>query len=224
MVLIKGEWIMFAVEERVDRLEDLMAQLLETTAQTSRELREFKEEMRASRERSEREMREFTEEMREFKNETRQEQKNFRRQMGEHSRQIGRLVEDIVAPGVPRIFREITGLAPEEIEFKAERVKRKAPNSREFDVVIARGGYVLVNETKATLKPEYVNDFYQLMRDQIRLYFPEYEACHFIGIVSSLYVDESVVRLSAKLGLYVLGFGEDLMDVLNPPDFKPVYF
>jgi len=258
------------VVQRVDRLEILMAQLLETTAQTSRELREFKEEMRAAAERSEArsqremsafkqemlefkdemrdfkdemlefkdEMREFKDEMRDFKDEmgefknetlafrkeTREAHRQLQQQIGEAANKTGRLVEDLVAPGIPKIFREVTGLSANDIEFHAVRVKIKHPNAREFDVVIMSSNYVLINETKSTLNPEQVNNFHSLMQTRIREYFPESADKQFIGIVSSLYVDASIVALGSRLGLFVLGFGEDLLDVLNPTDFKPSYF
>ncbi len=236
---------MAAVIERVDRLEDLMVQLLQETARTSRELREFKTEMqdfkaemRLSAQRSEREMREFKnemqdfkDEMREFKNEMhefkaemRRETKELRKQIGESFNKAGRLVEDAIAPGIPKIFRTITGLSREEIERQAIRFEVKQPHRREFDAMIAGGGYVLINQTKSTLRPSDVEDFHLLMQTQIRQYFPEYTEKKFIGLVSSLYVDDSIVAYASKLGLYVLGFGEDLMDVLNPQDFTPQYF
>jgi hypothetical protein len=52
---------------------------------------------------------------------------------------------------------------------------------------------------------------------RIREYFPEYQNNQFIGVIASLYVDESLVECGEKLGLVVLGFGEELMDVLNDP-------
>jgi hypothetical protein len=238
-----------SVIERVDRLEDLMAQLLETTAQTSRELREFKNEMREFKN----EMHEFKNEMREFKNEmrasalrfeedmrgfalrsekdmqifkdeSRHERRELRREIGDIANKTGRLVEDMVAPGIPKIFRDITGLAEDMVDWYIVRIKKKQPRPREFDALIGGGGYVLVNETKSVLRAENIQNFHAVMRDEIRQFFPEYSAAKFIGVVSSLYVDESIVTLGSKQGLYILGFAEDLLDVLNPPTFKPRYF
>jgi hypothetical protein len=58
----------------------------------------------------------------------------------------------------------------------------------------------------------------------VRVFFPEYADRHFIGAIASLYVDESVVRYGQKQGVLILGFGEDLMDVLNEPGFVPKRF
>jgi hypothetical protein len=236
--------------ERVDRLEDLMAQMLETTAQTSRELREFKEEMREAAARYEAERRDAEaraekaareaearaekmareaearaeKELREYKEARLRDYQKLQKQIGEIANKTGRLVEDMVAPGIPKIFRDITGLDESKIDYSSVRVKKRGSYLREFDVLIAGAGYVLVNETKSTLRPENLKAFHAVMRDEIRQFFPEYEAAKFIGVVSSLYVDESIVTLGNKLGLYVLGFGEDLLDVLNPAAFEPHYF
>ena len=265
---------MAIVEKRVDRLEDLMAQLLETTAQTSLELREFKVEMRAASAAADarldkhiasvdahiaeskaasaaadarldkhiasvEEHMAFVDahiaeskaasaaadarldahivEMREF-------QKNVRKDFGEVSNKQGRLVEDIVAPGIPKIFRDVTGLDPDDIQMQAVRYKVKKPKPREFDAVIISEQFVLINETKSVLRSIDVENFYQLMQNEIREYFPDYQHKKFLGVVSSLYVDDSIVAQGTKLGLFVLGFAEDLMDVLNPQGFEPEAF
>ena len=147
-----------------------------------------------------------------------------RKETGEIANKIGRLVEDIVHPGIPKIFTEITGLNETAIDESSIRIKRKHPSQREFDAVIVGGEYVLINETKSTLKPEDVQKFRKVMQEKIRAYFPQYADKKFIGVVSSLYVDESIISQGSKLGLYVLGFKKDLMDVLNSKEFKPTYF
>jgi hypothetical protein len=199
------------VEERVNHLDELMAQLLKTVDQTSREMREFKEEMR-----------EFKDEMREFKDEMRDLKKNSDKQWGELSKKLGTMAEDLVAPSIPRILKQVTGCT-EELDYFACRIKVKKPQTKEFDVIAVCGDYVFVNETKNTLRSEYINNFYETMQ-RIHEYFPLWTEKRFIGAIASLYVDEMLVRQGEKLGLIVLGFGEELMDVLNSPGFKPREF
>ena len=78
--------------------------------------------------------------------------------------------------------------------------------------------WVFINETKSTLRPEHLEKFHRLMQ-RIRDYFPEYKENQFIGAIASLYVDQSLVEYGETLGLIVLGFGEELMDVLNSTGF-----
>lgn len=247
---------MLEVEERVNHLDELMAQLIKTVDQTSREMRqsderskremqEFKEEMRLAHERAEerskREMQEFKEEMRESHDRFAQDmrlaheraeersnqemqklKKEWNTKWGELSDKLGTIAEDLIAPSIPRILKQIANCT-EEFDYITVRMKKKRPREREFDVVAVCGEWVLINETKSTLRSEYITKFYEVMQD-IHSYFPEFAEKRFIGAIASLYVDESLIRYGEKLGLIVIGFGEELMDVLNSPGFVPKVF
>ena len=228
---------MLEIEERVNHLDELMARLIQTVDRTSKEMRrsyersqrdmqdfrdemhEFKEEMRQSRESFEREMRLSREkserEMQEFKAEMRQSKRDLDKKWGELSNKLGTMAEDLVAPSIPRILKQLTGCSAE-IEYSAVRVRKSQPQNQEFDVVVKCENWVFINETKSNLRPEHLDKFHRLMQ-RIRDYFPEYQNNQFIGAIASLYVDESLVECGEKLGLVVLGFGEELMDVLNDP-------
>jgi myosin heavy subunit len=260
---------MLEVEERVNHLDELMAQLIQTVNQTSREMREFKEEMRRTQdradarsrremqefkeemrqshdrfeqemrladERSRREMQDFKEEMRlaheraeerskremqEFKEEMRQSKRDLDKKWGELSNKLGTMAEDLVAPSVPNILKQVTGCI--KIKYSAVRVRKSEPRNQEFDVVAVCDEWVLINETKSRLQKKHLDDFYELMQE-IHEFFPEFAGKKFIGAIASLYVDESLVNYGEKLGLIVLGFGEELMDVLNSPGFVPKQF
>lgn len=185
------------LEERVNNLEELMAQLIQTVEQTSREMREFKEEMH------------------EFKEES-------RKRWGELSNKLGTMAEDLVAPGIPRIVQTVVHCPAESLN-SAVRVKRRNHQGqlKEFDVIATCGDYLFINETKSKLTTEHIKAFVDETLPTARDFFPEYADKQVIGIIASLYIDESLVRYGERQGLVVLGFGEDLMDVLNSPDFKP---
>lgn len=225
------------LEPRVTSLEEMMADLIRTVdrvdrqvEQTSRELRllqiemrEFKEEMRAFKD----EMRAFKDEMRAFKEESRQFRIEMNRKWGELSHKLGTMAEDLVAPSIPRVLQQVVRCPAEDIQSMAVRVRRQHPADpgriREFDVVAVCSDYVLINETKSRLDPGLIQDFADRM-PTAREFFPEYAARKFIGAIASLYVDQSLVLYGEKLGLIVLGFGTDVMEVLNSPDFVPKIF
>lgn len=243
---------MLEIEERVDHLDELMARLIQTVEQTSKEMREFKHEVRQSHENFTKEMRQshedFTQEMRQsherftqemqqsherFTQEMRQSHERFMQEMrqskrdsdkkwGELSNKLGTMAEDLVAPSIPRILKHVTGCSSK-IKYSAVRVRKTEPQNQEFDVVAVCENYVLINETKSTLRAEHIENFHRLML-KIRDYFPEFKENQFIGAIASLYVDETLVRYGEKLGLVVLGFGEELMDVLNSNEFIPKTF
>jgi len=214
--------------ERSMQADERSMQADERSRQADERSRQADERLAAYIARSDQKMEEFSRELREdrakLSQEIREATRQYRKEMGEITNRMGRLVEDAVYPGIPKIFKQITGLDDSAIKQSSIRVKKTEPTQREFDAVIIGGEYVLINETKSTLNPETVKKFYNLMKDDIHTYFPEYAGKKFIGVVSSLYVDESIVQQGSKLGLYVLGFKEDLMDVLNPAEFKPMHF
>ena len=166
-------------------------------------------------------MREFKDEMREFKDESRRMQREMNKKWGELSNKMGTMAEDLVAPSVPHILAQTVGCERLEID-SAVRVKRRYQGKRrEFDVVASCGDYLFINETKSNLDAKDIKVFAQEILPTVRDFFPEYAAKKVIGAIASLYVDESLVRYGEKSGVIVLGFGEDVMEVLNSADFKP---
>ncbi len=208
---------------RVDRLEDLMAELLRAQAQTQRHLDQTSLEIQASSD----DTQAFKDEMRAFKDEMRQESREMNRRWGELANKMGTMAEDLVAPSIPRIVRTVLNCSDEQIDSIAVRVRRRAqtdPSRRqEFDVVVACGPYLLINETKSNLNTGHIKAFVALL-PTVRDYFPEYADRQVIGAIASLYVEESLRRHAEKQGLIVLGFGENVMEVLNSPGFMPKTF
>ena len=235
------------LEQRVDRLEDLMAEVLRAQARTqaqldqlAREMREFKEEMRAFKDEMrlfKQEMLDFKDEMRAFKDEMRlfkQEMLDFKdemrrtiakmnKQWGDLANKMGTLAEDIVAPGIPAILRQVVGCS--EVDSLAVRVRRRLPDGteHEFDVVATCDDYALINETKSKLTVEHVKEFVAFLR-RVREFFPEFQGKHIIGAVASLYVEPTVTVFAERQGLLVIGLGEENLVVLNSPDFTPKAF
>jgi hypothetical protein len=211
------------LESRVINLEEMMAELVRTVDRVDRQVERTSRELRLLQI----EMREFKDEMREFKEESRRTTIEMNRKWGELSNKMGTMAEDLVAPSVPNILRQVVYCPPDGIQSLAVRVRRQHPvergREREFDVVAACDDYVLINETKSRLTPEDLQEFADSM-PEAREFFPEYAGKKFIGAIASLYVDKSLVVRGEKLGLIVLGFGTDVMQVLNSPGFVPTTF
>lgn len=186
----------------------------------SAEMRAFKDEMRVFK---------FKDEMQAFREEARNERREMNKRWGDLAASLGTLVEDVVAPSVPRVLREVFGCPAEMIEFSGVRVKRKHPTefdrNREFDTVAAGCGYFLTVESKVRLDIAVVNAFVESL-PEVKEYFPEFTArgYRFAGAAAALYVDPSVIAFAEKRGLIVLGTAEDLMTVLNTPGFTPKFF
>jgi hypothetical protein len=221
----------------VERLSLEMSDFKEEMREFKNEMRDFKQEMLEFKN----EMRDFKQEMLDFKQEMREwrdktdaallayreegrrERRALNKQLGEIANKQGRMAEDLVAPSVCRILREVLGLSEDAICVANVRVRRRHPHGktiREFDVIAECNEYVLVNETKSRLSPADVDHVIETI-GEVREYFPDYRERRLIGSVATLYVDQSLVTYASKKGVLVLAVGDELMDVMNPKGFKP---
>jgi hypothetical protein len=206
-----------ALERRVDTLEEYMKELSYQSMRTemelarlAREMREFKNEMREFKN----EMGEFKNEMRAFKDEAERDRKAMGKQWGELSNRLGTLAEDIVAPNLPRIARDLLGCA--ETQLVGVRLTRHVDaRTYELDALVVCPGLVLINETKSTLKAEHLDNLVKKLA-AFPDFYPEYRRERTLGVAASLYMDASVIRRATKLGLLVMGMSDETMEVLNP--------
>lgn len=220
-----------SVEDRVDNLERVLAEYIRNVGnaqmQTEKELREThmqtEKELRKAHIQTEKELREFKEEMREFKGEMqeykeemREDRKGMNKKWGEIANKLGTVVEDIVAPNIPRIAQEC--FKCKDIDFFGIRItKRNSKDKykrREFDVIAVCDDTVIINETKSSPKIEYVNEFAEVLKE-INDYFPEYEGKKVIPIFSSLSIPENVVSYLTKMKIYAMVMKDDTMEILN---------
>jgi len=226
------------MESRVRTLEEMMADLVATVEQTSIEVRastdkmerdtaKFKEKTDATLDRMEKNTAKFREEMRLDREEARQDHRNLNKQLGEIANQQGRMTEDLVAPSICRILQEVVNCPPNLGCGLLVRPRRINPDDRsrtkEFDAIAECGDYVLVNETKSNLKPTDINKLMKTIQE-VREYFPEYRDRKFIGSLATLYADDSLIKFASRKGVLILAVGDELMDVMNEPGFKPAVF
>ena len=234
-----------AVERRVDRLEIALENLARQVEETSRsvnqlsiemqefknemrhemrvfrnemryEMRVFKDEMQTERRAFEEEMRVFKEEMRAFKEEMRNERHAFQREMnkrwGDLANRLGTLIEDIVAPAFPDVIKRRFSM---EIEDMMVRRRRRQGELRdEFDLIADVGENVFVVEVKSRYRSKDVDTFSQKL-DRFNRLFPEYKDKRIVGVIASLYLDESVIRYATNKRYYAMGMKGDYMDFLN---------
>jgi hypothetical protein len=214
------------VEERVDRLEDVVQEfithvgiefnkLYNSQMRTEAELRAFKDEMKKFKD----EMKDFKDEMKDFKEESRRQTREMNWQWGELSNKLGTMVEDLVAPSLTRIVREV--LDRDVIDLSVRR-KRKLPDGRvhEYDAIAVTEDGVCLNSTRSTRRSADVDRFIEELVG-LRDFFPEYRDTPLVGILASLAVEESVLNYAEKTGFVVLATGDQVMEVKNRPGFEP---
>ena len=197
---------MEAVEKKVETLEDALRHLAQSQAQTQQSLRMLSEDSRH-----------FKDEMGAFKDEMRRDRHEMNRKWGDLANKMGTLVEDIVAPNLPRIARDEFGLEKEPDDFMIHRHKRKVKDfssRREFDAIAVYGDAVIINETKSSPNSELVNEFKKAL-SELGEYFPEFKGKRIIPIFSSLKLPIDLVKHLSRQNIYGLAMGEDTMKIVN---------
>jgi len=237
-------------ETRISALEEAMGQLARAQARTetsvarlSEEMAAFKQEGATLRERSAQEMADFRErmeasrqreaaisersarEMAEFREEMRVARQESNRKWGELSNKMGTLVEDIIYPSIPEIFRKAFGQTQEpDCAIRVTRHHRTDPSRRrEFDAVASAQDIFLINETRSRLVPSAIPAFIEVLQEA-REFFPEAEGKKVVGAMATFHMDSSLVRSGERKGLLMLGLGSGLMEILNASGFEPRAF
>ena len=208
------------METRVRSLEEMMADLITTVEQTSIEVRTSTDKM-------ERDTANFKEKTDATLDRMERDHRDLNKQLGEIANKQGRMTEDLVAPSICRILREVVDCPPEFVCGSLVRPRRTHPQDRsrlkEFDVIADCGDYVLVNETKSNLGPEDIGKLMDTI-EEVREYFPEFRDRKIIGSLATLYAEESLIKFASRKGVLILSVGDELMDVKNEPGFKPTIF
>ncbi|MDV7392125.1 hypothetical protein RZS08_12250, partial [Arthrospira platensis SPKY1] len=150
------------IAERVDRLDEVLREFITSVGsefnklynsqmRTEAELRAFREDTQADTAAFKEEMRAFKEEMRAFKEEGRRQNREMNRRWGELANKLGTLVEDLVAPSLPRIVREVLG---QEVMDLSVRRKRRLPDGRirEYDALAITSETACLASVKSSLR------------------------------------------------------------------------
>jgi hypothetical protein len=151
-----------------------------------------------------------------------QDRREWNKRWGELANRLGTIPEDIVAPNLPRIAKEY--FQCEEIDDVIVRrwVRNKKDRSkrREFDVIVVAGDTVILNETKATPKIEYIDQFLKVL-PEITDYFPEYQGKRIIPVFASLYLQNDIINYLTRHTVYAMAMGDETMGIVNFQELNP---
>jgi len=204
------------IKEKVSTLEVVLGEFIVQTNKSlnrlEREMREFKDEMRGFKD----EMSDFKDEMRGFKDEMRDDRKSLNKKWGELANRLGTLAEDIAAPNMKTIAKELFGC--DEIDEFGVRIMRRNIKDRtiinEFDVVLACNDYLFINETKSRPDITYIDSFVEKL-NYIFEYFPEHEGKTVVPVFSSLSLPEKNVAYLTEKSILAMAMGGETMELLN---------
>ena len=234
------------VEERLNYLDSIMAELAHAQVRTEiylkasakkadrnaarleasldRTIGEMKEDTRRMKEDTRR-MKEDTRRMKEdtrgMKEDTRgmiEDTRRMKQAWGDLANKMGTVAEDVVAPNIPRLAVEEFGLTEvEDLLTRARRTSRCGKRrKREYDIVCAGPGKVMVVEVKSTPTLEKILEVPKRLEEFFD-FFPEYEGRELIGVFASWSIDERLLPAISEGGLYGIAMGEDTMDVVARP-------
>ena len=191
---------MINMEERLNNLDSALAELAHAQVRTEIAMKEDTRRMK--------------EDTRRMKEDTRRMQKAW----GDLANKMGTVAEDVVAPNIPRLAIEEFGFAEvEDMMPRARRTSRRGEKRyREFDIVCAGPGKVILVEVKSTPTLEKIQEVPGRLEEFFD-FFPEYEGRELIGVFASWSIDKSLLPAISKAGLYGIAMGEDTMDVVARP-------
>ena len=203
------------VEEKVDKLEFLVAQtqlmIQGLTVELRREMKEFKTQTQSSIE-------SLSKEIKDFKTYTQLSFERMNKKWEEAVKKFGTLVEDMVIPNIEFIAEKHFNLKNGRI-YTRTKVYNPEDNSsqREFDVIALYPEKIVLVEAKSNPRPEEAKEFIEFIKSrEFFEYFPEYKGKELIPIFASFHIPDNVLKKLSKNKIYAMGIKEDTMDILNP--------
>ena len=197
------------VEYRLDTLETVLAEYImqqnRNLARLEREMTDFKNESRISRDKT-------TENIDNYVKEGREARKEMNKKWGEVTNKLGTFAEDFVAPNIPRIATDFFKFPS--IDIFNRRQDRRNPNDAsqvfEFDVfaVCHAEKKILLTDVKFTVRMIYLERVPQTA-ENFRLAFPEYADYQLIVVFTSMAIAPDQVKYLTKMGVYALALGNN---------------
>ena len=200
-----------AVEERIDSLETILARFM---ARTDAAL----DRLESIIERREHEGARDREAAAREREAAARERREMNKRWGELANKMGTVVEDIVAPSVRRLAREVFDCG----ELRQFWTRMSASRSddpsrtREFDALYVGTRAVLLNETKSSPRASDARRFAAFLESgELACYFPQYRKLPIVAAFSSLSIPDDLVTYLTRRGIYAIAMGDEAMQVLN---------
>ena len=219
---------MARMDESMARTDDFMARADESRARTDEAMARTDEAMARMGEsmvrtdkaivRLEGIVEHFVQEGARAREEAARERREMNQRWGELANKMGTVVEDIVAPSVRRLAREVFDCGDLVYFGTRQTVTREDDRSRrwEFDALYVGTRAVLLNQTKSSPRSADARAFVAFLRSgEFAKYYPLYRELPIVPAFSSLSIPEEMVRYLTRHGIYALAMGDEAMQVLN---------
>jgi hypothetical protein len=132
----------------------------------------------------------------------------------------GRFVEELVEPGVVRLFQE-RGI---DVTQTMTRVKNQRTGAAmEIDIVAVNGIELVAVECKSRLSKDDVDDFLERLR-RFKVAFPQFRDFKVYGAVAGIEIDHGLDSYAYRRGLFVIKQSGETVKIINDAKFQPVEF
>jgi len=209
---VQTELAMKAFFERLDHA------VAKREADTKLRIARGEAELKAYREDTDRRIARGETELKAYLDATDRDTRAMKKTWGDLANKMGTVLEDVVAPNVPRLAVEAFGFSEvEDVLIRATRTSRRGEKrQREWDVVCSGPGKVMVvdvkcspSEEKIRMVPPRLEEFFD--------FFPEYEGRELIGVFGSWSIEPNLLPVVSEVGLYGIAMGEETMEVVARP-------
>ena len=200
-----------AVEERTDRLETILATFMARTDAAMARTDAAIDRLEGMIERMEHEGARDREA-------AARERQEMNKRWGELANKMGTVVEDIVAPSIRRLAREVFDCGELRQFWTRMSATRSDDRSRtrEFDALYVGTRAVLLNETKSSPRASDARRFAEFLESgEFARYFPQYRELPIVPAFSSLSIPDDLVTYLTRRGIYAIAMGDEAMQALN---------
>ncbi|PIE35132.1 hypothetical protein CSA56_05375 [candidate division KSB3 bacterium] len=184
--------------------------------ETDRQMKETDRQMKETDRRLDRMSQETDRQMKE----TDRKIRAVNKQIGELTGRLGQFVEEMVKPGVEKLFQE-RGI---DVTMTTSGVSASDHEGGiEIDIMVRNGKEIVLIECKSKLRRDDVNEHLERLA-KFKRYFPEYADKQVMGAVAAMVIPEGVGRYASKKGLFVMAQHGEFMVILNDDQFEPKTF
>ena len=146
-----------------------------------------------------------------------QQSQDINNKIGRLTNRLGEFIEEIVRPGVVRLFQE-RGI---DVHVVSRNVTAtRDGESMEIDLLVVNDGEIIVVECKSSLSIDDVENHIKRL-GKVKKLFPGYRDMKVMGAVAAMVMQDNVSRYAYKKGLFVLRQSGDTMKILNDDKFMP---
>jgi len=137
--------------------------------------------------------------------------------IGQLGGRLGDFVEEMVKPGVVRLFQE-RGIKVHEVH--RDVTAHRNNDSLEIDLLVVNDTDIIVIECKSKLSIDDVNEHIKRL-NKVKKLLPKYSDMNVMGAVATMVLPENVAQYTYRKGLFVIAQNGETVKIYNDLKFIP---